>query len=1314
VAAVPSRLIAIALACSLALGAAGWAWKTARFGLSSTTTSSRLEAEVRRQFGVQARQAESFARRAAGDAAIIAAIGTSDRTPELFARLTALAPAAAHAPVSATIYTPAGPAGAYRILAWSDGPADDLTQTPDRLTGPAALFVAPGTGGLSLVFVQPIVSAGHRLGIVAAETVLSPRVLVGSTAPDFVMQTSYGPVHVQQHFAGATEGTALPSRFLIGTDGGQPLIDVTYSTDDLAARRAIWTRRIVGLAALPLIVFLLLSTGPVLGRRSQVRDVGSWVQWSLVAAAIVLVAAAALVGLARLVGVSPIWPRIASALAALAVVSLFPVSAWWRRWRRHVPERAPIRFLLEQLGAGVLLAAAVGLIILLLNQRITPTSLEKWEFPLLPIDLPALLDLGSLLVAQIAAFWAAGATVAVIAARWKLSWRHEIGWAAAALWIAPSVAVFAVPALAPAGSRTPAIAAVSLIALFGLFALAIRRAYRHTTQAMRLMMLFAALLLPVVGAYPLASASANRGIRALIEREYAPATAAAQQPAYLLAVRVRAEQDVDRITNLLDLVASGPSGAAIQSQPAFLVWNQTTLSRERVTSQIELYGPNRALVSRFALNVPEFRSGYETAAPKWTGTGCHWEAFTEVAPLGAEERSMLRSERGICDAAGNFAGAIVIHIVPDYRALPFVSTANPYYEVLGGPETRPAGSRIAGLQVVVSGWSLAPIFASGRVAWPISDQIYARLYRSRAPFWTTVSIDDQRYEVYFLSDRAKFYALGYPPPTLFQHLSRLSEVAVVIAALFILMLIGAAIYAPFARRRVAPLRVLFHEIRTSFYRKLFLFFVLAAVAPVLLFATAFGTYMSGKFQDDVEGEAANVVGVARRVFEELAAVEQRPTQASAPNYGADDDVMVWIRQVIGQDVNLYRGPDLVATSQRDLFDSGLLPARTPAAVYRAIALSRLPVAVAADRIGTFEYLVAAAPVSARGRDVGSRTTDVHVLSVPLASRQREIDRQIDELNRGVLVGAVVVVIFAAALGASVAGRVSDPVARLTRATRLVAAGRLDVRLVADTADELGRLVEDFNSMTETLMSQRAELARTNQLKAWAEMARQVAHEIKNPLTPIQLAAEHLQRVHEDRQRPLGPVFDQCLTTILRQVKLLRQIASEFSSFAGQLKPRLAPVSLGELVTSVVDPYRLGLAQRVQIDVEVPDSLPPVHIDRTLIARALTNLVENAVQAMPAGGQLTVTAADRGDTVEVTIGDTGVGMDAEAVRRAFEPYFSTKTAGSGLGLANAKRNIELCGGTIAIDSVVNAGTRVMVTLPAAPRSAAVAALPPPSR
>jgi two-component system, NtrC family, nitrogen regulation sensor histidine kinase NtrY len=235
-------------------------------------------------------------------------------------------------------------------------------------------------------------------------------------------------------------------------------------------------------------------------------------------------------------------------------------------------------------------------------------------------------------------------------------------------------------------------------------------------------------------------------------------------------------------------------------------------------------------------------------------------------------------------------------------------------------------------------------------------------------------------------------------------------------------------------------------------------------------------------------------------------------------------------------------------------------------------------------------------------------------------------------------------------------------------------------------------------MAATLSAQRAELARTNQLKAWAEMARQVAHEIKNPLTPIQLAAEHLQHVHDDRHRPLGLVFDQCVSTILRQVRLLRQIAGEFANFAGQPTPRFAAVPLSDLLREVLRPYQAAAQSPTTIDTVVPSTLPHVWIDRTLVARALTNLIENALQAMPEGGRLTVAASADDHEGRIAITDTGVGMDAEAVARAFEPYFSTKTAGSGLGLANAKRNIELCGGTIALQSVPGRGTTAIVTLP----------------
>jgi two-component system nitrogen regulation sensor histidine kinase NtrY len=328
-----------------------------------------------------------------------------------------------------------------------------------------------------------------------------------------------------------------------------------------------------------------------------------------------------------------------------------------------------------------------------------------------------------------------------------------------------------------------------------------------------------------------------------------------------------------------------------------------------------------------------------------------------------------------------------------------------------------------------------------------------------------------------------------------------------------------------------------------------------------------------------------------------------------------------------------------------------------------------------------------------------------LLTVPLASRAQEIERQIDTLDRRVLLAALLFILAGAGIGYSMAERIADPVNRLTRATRRIASGQLDTRLAATSSDELGRLVDDFNHMARDLEQQRAELERTNRLEAWAEMARQVAHEIKNPLTPIQLNAEHLRRVNADRGAPLTPVLDQAVNTILAQVKLLRQIASEFSSFASSPSVQRTPVDTAELLREIVDPYRSALAGHIQFNVDVASDLPPVYIDRTLVTRSLTNIIENALHAMSARGTLTIVTSLDDDDVRIRVSDTGAGMDPDALARAFEPYFSTKASGTGLGLPIAKRNVELSGGTITIHSERGRGTTVELTLPVAVQEAA---------
>jgi nitrogen fixation/metabolism regulation signal transduction histidine kinase len=341
--------------------------------------------------------------------------------------------------------------------------------------------------------------------------------------------------------------------------------------------------------------------------------------------------------------------------------------------------------------------------------------------------------------------------------------------------------------------------------------------------------------------------------------------------------------------------------------------------------------------------------------------------------------------------------------------------------------------------------------------------------------------------------------------------------------------------------------------------------------------------------------------------------------------------------------------------------------------------------------------VAAAPVRTAGRE--------GIVTVPVTLRPQEIERQKDELDRRVLFGAVLFSLLGGALGYWMTERIADPVNRLTRATRRIARGDLDARIAATSADELGRLVRDFNQMAADLQRQRSELERTQRLEAWADMARQVAHDIKNPLTPIQLSAEHIQRVNLDHNRPLSPVLDECVTAILGQVRLLRQIASEFSSFASSPTPHPEPTELPALLDEVVTPYRVGLAERVAIDVDVAGEIPTVTIDRTLFARALTNIIENALYAMPGSGRLTIAVHPAPDQVVVEVSDTGVGMDEEAVARMFQPYFSTKATGTGLGLTIAKRNVELIGGTIEVRSQRGVGTTVTIMLPVHAPSAA---------
>ncbi len=1287
------RVLAAGLTAAALVGLAGGGYEVWRLGPSDDTALSRVENHVSREF---ARMAASLAR-VAGDVATNPSAARALASPGDEARLLFDLAAAARAPadrtseLAVTIYNQHGEAKAWV------GRSSDIPVASDRIGGPPAFFLAPSRVGLRLVHVEPVISAdAARVGTVAAEHVLSPAGPGGTITPyDYTFSTPIVPVSLRTRWEGAGE-RPRQGAFLLRTPSGEPLAEALVSFDDLRQARTRLRRQITAAVAIACGITLLLLIGPLLDWRARASTDRRVLSLTIRAASL-LVAGSGLIWWA-LAWASNGAPRAPVTLmlggvsaACLVALTAAPVSRLHLRYRhtRKGPSTAPLRYGAMQVLAGSSAALLIVLFALSLDRLGDSITLNLQNFSLHPWSWSRILLVGGVLALHIALLWAAALLLAAAPAPWRLPRRlGRDNLLLVVLWVSPAIV-----AAALAGARAWPISALGLLlsaAACAVTALVGRRVapwYRHATVATRIFTLFLAFLVPALLLYPSLHFFSRRASEQLITTRFA--VQAQQHPQAIQQRMTEARAEIDKLAILPDLVAD--AGTIATPDSAFLVWRETVLARARLTSSVELYNREGGLVSRFALNLPEYTGAAQKPQPL---TRCDWDVFGEGASFGSEERSMLHAERNICvhDSNGDvpaIVGTIVVHVAFDYRALPFISSPDPYFELFRQTEETPSNDLAPGADVDVSiyGWGRRPIYTSASSAWPIPDHLFQRIYRSREPFWTTIPRDDEMWRVYFSNDRWRIFAIGYPTLRLFDHLVHSAELTTLAGVAFFVVLLGTALFTRASRERPRVGRALLREIRASFYRKLFLAFVLASIIPVVTLALVIRAYFAELLRDDVRAAASRTAAVAQRVIE-----SSDPLLRRGPDglLSVSDDVMIWISQVIDQDVNIFVGPRLLATSERDLFASGLLPTRTPDQVYRAIAIDRLPSFVNEDAIGAFPYMIAAAPVRAAGQDA--------ILTVPLTLRRQEIEGDIAELDRGVHLAALFFILLGAAIGLSLAERIADPVRRLTLATRRIARGDFDARIAVRSADELKRLVDAFNSMAAELKTQRVQLERTHRLEAWAEMARQVAHEIKNPLTPIQLSAEHLRRVHADRGEPMGSVLETCVTSILGQVRLLRQIAGEFSSFASSPRAKRAPADVVELVAEVIDPYRTGLADRITIDNRVTGSLPPVVVDRSLITRALANIVENALHAMPGTGLLSLEAVSDEESVSIIVRDTGVGMDEESLARVFEPYFSTKAAGTGLGLPIARRNVEASGGTVEVASWKGRGTTVTMRLP----------------
>jgi signal transduction histidine kinase len=393
-------------------------------------------------------------------------------------------------------------------------------------------------------------------------------------------------------------------------------------------------------------------------------------------------------------------------------------------------------------------------------------------------------------------------------------------------------------------------------------------------------------------------------------------------------------------------------------------------------------------------------------------------------------------------------------------------------------------------------------------------------------------------------------------------------------------------------------------------------------------------------------------------------------------------------------VNLYdREGHLLHSSKPAFFDRKMVADRMDPLAYFMMEEKEEILYVQTEYIGRFAYQAAYAPLKDDNGIV------VAYLNIPYDSSEDRSARHDNAELLGTLLNVyVLLLLIAGAVALAVANSVTRPLAVVADKLRLVQLGRRNEPLEWKNDDEIGSLIDRYNEMIQQLEENSAQLARTQKEVAWREMAKQVAHEIKNPLTPMKLNLQLLDRALQGDPERGKEMFKRVSASLIEQIDGLAHIASEFSNFAQMPQARHEKLCLNTLVGSVCELFRD--MPGADLTAEVPEEPLYVWADKNQLIRVLNNLLKNAEQAIPEThrGRIAVRVWAAGGHARIAVRDNGTGIPREMLDKVFVPNFTTKSSGMGLGLAMSKSIVEAADGRIWFETRTGEGTVFFLDFP----------------